>query len=142
MLEAGYTRIERFTTHFPRTEQVKGEPLVRQQEVKDPSILKLCDKNGWLLITTDSDMRFTHLEQIKKCKKIAILATAHNAVDDIFEWVEGLANGRAAIERKFKKQPPPWFGQFNRAGDITTCYTVTEEHKTRRTRAKEAGEAA
>jgi hypothetical protein len=133
LLAAGYHRVERFTTHFPR----EGNTGKRQQEVKDPSVLKLCNREGWLLVTTDSDMRFTHVEEIKKCVNIGILATAHNKVDDPYEWVNGLAKGRATIERRFKKQAPPWYGQFDRSGRITTCYTVTDQHGSRRHRPKE-----
>lgn len=110
LLAGGYYRVERFTTHFARTDH----PTKRRQAVKDPSVLKLCNREGWLLVTTDSDMRFTHVEEIKKCGNLGILATAHNAVDDPYEWVEGLVKGRVAIERKFKNQSPPWYGQFDR----------------------------
>ena len=110
---------------------------MRQQSVKDLAVLKLCNKHGWLLITTDSDMRFTHVEEIKKLPNLAILATSHNNVENPFEWVQALIDGRLDIERKFKKQKTPWFAQFARSGEITTCYTLTEQHYTRRTRPRE-----
>lgn len=136
LVAAGYEpNIQRFTEHFPRD----AKPTVREQNIKDPRVIRLCNKHGWLLVTTDSDMRFTHLEEIKQNPNVAILATAHNSVENIFEWAEGLAQGRAAIERKFKKQPTPWFGQFDRSGRITTCYTITDAHRSSRTRPHETG---
>ncbi len=135
LLAAGYYRVERFTKHFPRIDGTEK----RQQNVKDPNVLRLCNREGWLLVTTDSDMRFTHIEEIKNCVNVAILATAHNAVEDPYEWVRGLEKGRTAIERKFRKQQPPWYGQFNRDGKITTCYTVTDRHSSRRNRESEMG---
>ena len=134
LLAAGYAQIERFTKHFPRT--VKSH--VREQSVKDPRVIKLCNRMGWLLVTTDSDMRYTHLEEIKNNPNVSILATAHNSVEDIFEWVDGLIKGKAAIERRFKKQVTPWFAQFDRGGRITTCYTLTVSNKTKRSRPAEA----
>jgi hypothetical protein len=118
LLGAGYYRVERFTKWFPRD----SKPTARAQNIKDPRVIKLCNRHGWLLVTTDSDMRFTHLEEIKRNPNVAILATAHNSVENIFEWVAGLVKGRTVIERKFKKQATPWFGQFDRSGRITTCY--------------------
>lgn len=118
LVAAGFHQdIQRFTKHFPR----ESNPKVREQNIKDPRVIRLCNRHGWLLVTTDSDMRFTHVEEIKNNPNVAILATAHNSVDDIFEWVDGLIMGRVAIERKFKKQTTPWFGQFDRSGKITTC---------------------
>ena len=133
LIAAGYCGVERFTVHFPR----KDNPEARQQNVKDTRVLKLCNTKGWLLVTTDSDMRYTHIEEIKKHTNLAILATAHNSVHNPFDWVEGLEVGRTDIERLFKKQPTPWYAQFNRQGKITTHFTVTEAHRTRRNRSNE-----
>ena len=133
LIVAGYSVVERFTTHFPR----EDNPDARQQNVKDSRVLKLCNTNGWLLVTTDSDMRYTHIEEIKKLPNLAILATAHNSVLNPFDWVEGLEVGRIGIERLFKKQQTPWYAQFNRQGKITTRFTVTEAHITRRNRPNE-----
>ncbi len=68
---------------------------------------------------------------------LAILATAHNNVIDLDEWVNGLVKVRPLIEREFKKRERPWYAQFNRQGKITTIYTVTEEHGGSRNRPKE-----
>lgn len=49
----------------------------KEQDVKDPRILRLCNKRKWLLVTTDSDIRYRHIEQIKASPDLAIVATAH-----------------------------------------------------------------
>jgi hypothetical protein len=127
---AGYV-VQRFIDHFKRPE-VGG----KEQNVKDPRLIEFCSSRGWLLVTTDSEMRFTHVDSIKK-SQVAILATAHNSVPKVGEWVEGLIKGKVAIERLFKKQQRPCFAQFSRQGKITVCYTVGEEHKSRRKRPRE-----
>lgn len=121
---AGYT-VEPFARNF-QTESGK------EQSVKDPRVIKLCNSKGWLLVTTDSNMRFTHVEEIKKSLNLAILATAHNSAGNLGQWIEALISAKPAVEREFKKRQRPWFGQFNRQGKITTIYTITVEHKTRR----------
>lgn len=130
LTEAGF-KVERFISHFKRPEV--GD---KEQNVKDPRVIQFCSSLGWLLVTTDSDMRFTHVETIKKCE-VAILATSHNSVADLGEWVDGLIKGKAAIERMCKKQQRPFFSQINRQGKITVCYTVVEAHKSRRKRPRE-----
>ena len=91
------------------------------------------------MVTTDSDIRNTHVEEIKRCPDLAILATAHNTVEDIDGWVEALILAKARIEREYKKRARPWYAQFNRSGQITTIYTVTEQHGSRRNREREKG---
>lgn len=124
--QAGFT-VEPFAKSF-HTETGK------EQSVKDPRVIKLCNSKGWLLVTTDSDMRFTHVEEIRRSPNLAILATAHNSAGDLDQWIEALIKAKAAIEREFKKRQRAWFGQFNRQGKVTTIYTITEEHKARRKR--------
>jgi hypothetical protein len=126
--EGGFCQIESFPNYFKRDDGGK------EQGVKDPRVLRLCNSRKWLLVTTDSDLRHTHVEVIKSLPNLAILATAHNAVADIGEWVEGLIKARVRIEREFKKRERPWFAQFNRQGAITTIYTLTEKHFSRRVR--------
>lgn len=128
LLAGGYARVERFTTHFPRPDDQDK----REQNVKDPRVIRLSHSKKWLIVTTDSDMWRTHVEEIKKHPETTILATAHNKAPDPFEWIEALIKGRSAIERRFKKQAAPWFAQLDRSGKITTCRTITEEHFTRR----------
>ena len=131
LLDAGFCQVEPFVKHFTREDGGK------EQKVKDPRIIRLCNKKKWLLVTTDSDIRFTHIEEIKRCTDVAILATAHNSVENIDEWIDGLIKARARVEREFKKRERPWYAQFNRQGDITTIFTVTEQHTTRRSRLQE-----
>ena len=130
LLAAGFHRVEAFLNHFPRT---PGDE-VREQGVKDPRIIRLCNQNGWLLVTTDSDIRHTHIEEIKKARRLAILATAHNGSADPDIWIEALILAKVDVERQFKKRTRPWYAQFNRDGKITTIFTVTEDLKTRRNR--------
>ena len=104
----------RFRTHFRRDDGRKEE------NVKDPVIIKLCNREGWLLVTTDSSMVNMHRKEIAASPKLGILATAHNNPDDIMEWVEGLIQLKPLIERNsFKKRERPWYAQFNRQGRIT-----------------------
>jgi hypothetical protein len=132
LLAESFYKVESFIAHFKRPADGGKE-----ERVKDPRILRLCNRHKWLLVTTDSDIRFTHIEEIKLCQDLAILATAHNNVDDIDEWVGGLIIARPRIEREFKKRSRPWYAQFNRQGAITTIYTVTDRHATRRNRPRE-----
>jgi hypothetical protein len=143
LLAGGYSRVERFTTHFPGQAK-KSDPSVtiREQGVIDPRVISLCNQRRWLLITTDSEIRYTQIEAIKRSANVAILATSHNAAVSPIVWIEALITARFAIERKWKKQQTPWYGQFDRSGRITTCYTVTAENKTRRNRPREQELAA
>lgn len=133
LLEAGFCSIETFTKSFPR----EDKPDVRTQDVKDAKVLRLCNTNGWLLVTTDSNMRETHAETIKTMENLAILATAHNKVNDIFEWANALCKCKSKIEKLFKKQERPWFAKFDRSGRITSCQTVPLTASTRRVRPQE-----
>ncbi|MGH9516455.1 MAG: DUF5615 family PIN-like protein [Terriglobales bacterium] len=86
--------------------------------VEDPEIIRFCHSTGWLLVTTDHEMRNTHLAEIKKTE-IAILATSHNSADDPDEWIIALINLKSRILREFKKRERPWFGTFSRAANLT-----------------------
>jgi hypothetical protein len=131
LLDGGFWQVEPFVKHFKREDGGK------EQKVKDPRVISLCNRKSWLLVTTDSDIRFTHIEEIRQSPDLAILATAHNSVEDIDEWVGALIQARARVEREFKKRQRPWYAQFNRQGAITTIYTITDHHKTRRSRPRE-----
>jgi hypothetical protein len=129
--QAGYPGVERFAKWF------KDERTRRtQQSVKDPEIIRFCDSQKWMLVTTDSDMQFTHVEEIKKTE-IAILATAHNKGIDPGEWVAALITGKARILRFFSNHPRPSFATFNRQGQLTTVKTINPERYTRRNRPRE-----
>lgn len=128
--DAGYPRVERFATHFRDEKAAHTE-----QSVKDPRIIRLCNRECWLLVTTDSSMRLTHLEVIKKTE-VTILATAHNNAEDMNEWVEGLIKAKPQIERHFKKTARPWCGTFTRQGDVH-IKPVSMDAKGRRHRPRE-----
>ena len=70
--------------------------------------------NYRILVTTDSEIRYTHVEEIKRNANAAILATSHNSVEDIDEWVDALIKAKARIEREFKNRKRPWYAQYNR----------------------------
>lgn len=88
-----------------------------ERNVKDPEIIRFCDKNGWLLVTKDHEMKNTHREEIKKTQ-IAIIATAHNSADSDDEWVAAIINLKTRITREFKKRERPWFGIVTRAASL------------------------
>jgi len=128
LIANGYCRVELFRKHFKRPDGGK------EQSVKDPRILRFCNTHKWIFVTTDSELRHTHVEVIKGLSDLAILATSHNTVSDIEEWVVGLIKARISVEREFRKRPRLWFAQFNRQGKITTIYTISEKHISRRIR--------
>jgi hypothetical protein len=132
--DAGYCEVVRFVSHFHN-----GATKRAEQGVKDPEIIRLCDKERWLLVTIDSSMHLTHTELIKKTN-VAILATAHNHADNVSEWVDALIKSKAKIERHFKKFPRPWFATISRTGDIT-IKTIGADAKCRRNRPEEVGDA-
>lgn len=100
LLEGGFCQIEAFWKHFQREQGGK------EQGVKDPRVLRLCNAKKWLLVTMNSDIRLTHIEEIKKLPDLAILATSHNSGEYIEEWVDALICARARIEREFKEGVP------------------------------------
>jgi hypothetical protein len=87
--QGGFAQVEPFPKHFKRIDGGK------EQGVKDPRVLRLCNTRRWLLVTSDSELRNTHVEEIKSLPDLAILATAHNSVTDIDEWVDGLNQGES-----------------------------------------------
>jgi predicted nuclease of predicted toxin-antitoxin system len=131
--EAGYCQVERFADHF-RDEETEAA----EQSVKDPRIIRFCNARTWMLVTLDSDMVLTHVEEIKKNPRSCILATAHNRATDTREWIEALAQNRATFERYWKKHERPCFATFNRQGKITTHRTIMPTDTTRRNRPREA----
>ena len=108
---AGFT-VQRFPEWF------QDENGKKRQNVKDPEVIHFCNKNGWMLVTCDHEMKNTHREEIKKTQ-VAILATAHNSVDNPDEWVVALINLKSRIQREFKKRDRPWFATFSRNSNLT-----------------------
>jgi uncharacterized protein DUF5615 len=105
--------------------------------VKDPRIIQYCNKEKRILVTTDKNMRWTHVEEIKKTT-IGIIATESNkSPTGIGVWVQALITAKVQIERKVKKHPRPWFAHLSRIGKISLIETITPEMTTRRTRPKE-----
>ena len=127
---AGFAGVERLCKHFKDANRQTLE-----QSVKDPRIIKYCDKHSFLLVTHDSNMSFTHCELIKTTQ-VAILATAHNHAEDIMEWVEGIIKAKLEIERHWKKYPRPWCATFSRQGKIS-IRTVLPDTRGRRNRPNE-----
>jgi hypothetical protein len=129
--EAGY-EVELFQDHF-RDQHTR----LKQHSIKDPTIFTLCDKKGWLLITTDHEMLSTHIEEIKQSSELAILSTSHNNAPDFQIWTEALITGKLQILRYFKNQERPSFAKFNTSGQITNKRTITEADFSRRNRPRE-----
>lgn len=105
--------------------------------VKDPALIKFADSHKWVLITTDKQMRYTHVETIKR-SEVAIIATVNNKhAPDV--WVQALNIAKAKIERYVKKHPRPWFAVLGRDGSIT-IETISSTAYTRRKRPREGQE--
>jgi hypothetical protein len=105
--------------------------------VKDPRIIRHCHTKKRVLITTDKNIRYTHIEEIKKTS-IAIIATESNrSPAGIPIWVDALIKAKPEIERKLKKFQKPWCARLSRTGKLAGIETITPEMITRRTRPKE-----
>jgi hypothetical protein len=107
----------------------------RQIGVADPVIIRHCHSNQLVLVTTDKNIRYTHVNAIKKTD-IAIIAT-ESSKGDMEVWVNALILARAKILSKVKRHPRPWFGTISRAGELRHIITITAEMNTRRRRPKE-----
>lgn len=114
----------------------------KQDSIKDPDIMRLCNSEKWLLVTTDHEMLSTHVSEIKKYSELAILATAHNSAPDFNVWIDALIKGKVAILAYFKKQERPCFATINTSGRLTTKKTITALHFTRRHRPREQAKAS
>lgn len=94
--QAGWT-VECFGDHF-------RDPDGRiSDNVKDPTLIRFCHAKQWVLVTTDRQMRYTHIETIKQTE-VAIIATVNNKFPPEV-WVQALINAKAKIERCVKKHP-------------------------------------
>jgi predicted nuclease of predicted toxin-antitoxin system len=132
--EAGYKAV-RFADQ-PCFQSARGKT---QQSVKDMPIIRFCNEHHMLLVTTDSDMQFTHVEEIKKNPDVAILATG-NKKGSMSQWVEALIILKPDLLRHWKSYERPCFATYNRGGKFTTKKTITERHRTRRNRPREQRE--
>jgi hypothetical protein len=125
--------IERFIRHFPRRDDAER----REAGVKDPSVLHLCERKGFLLFTADREMKYTHVEILKKTQ-IGVIATANNqSGTDV--WINALVKAKTKVLREFKKHERPYFSILQKSGTLTT-ETITPERITRRMRPDEVDE--
>jgi len=108
---AGFT-VQRFPEWFRDSE---GRPL---RNVPDSEVIKFCNKNGWMLVSRDHEMKNMHREEIRK-SEVAILATAHNSAENQDEWIVAIINLKARILREFKNRERPWFATISRKATIT-----------------------
>ncbi|MFN0103661.1 MAG: hypothetical protein ACKV2U_16420 [Bryobacteraceae bacterium] len=127
-------KAERFTTHFPD----RNNPEKRQKKIKDPDVINFCQKRGYLLLTTDHEMKKTFIEELKM-SDIGVLSTANNQ-DGPSVWIEALKKSKSRILRDFKKAQRPYFSIIQKTGQINT-QTLTPQMKTRRSRPKERAES-
>jgi hypothetical protein len=109
----------------------------KEENVKDPRIIRLCASQKWVLITPDKNMVFTHAETIKKTD-VAIIASTIGT-RDMDNWINQLIKAKAKIERHVKKTPRPWFMRLGITGSIN-IQTVGAEKRTRRRRPNEGQE--
>jgi hypothetical protein len=119
-LSAAGFAIEQFNVHFPRDPNI---PEKREQGVKDPRVIMLSHRKGWLIVTADQQMRTAHVEVFKSYPNAMVLATAHHRCDDTV-WVAAIIRGKNEIERRFKKQERPWYAQITQAGELSVCKTI------------------
>jgi hypothetical protein len=107
---AGFT-VQRFPDWF------KDKNGIVRKNVGDPEVT-FCHKTGWLLVTTDHEMKNTHRAEIRR-SEAAIIATAHNSVASEDEWVVAIINLKSRILREFKNRQRPWFATFSRTANLT-----------------------
>lgn len=127
LVSAGYS-VQKFRDHFKRDGR-------KREGVPDPSVIDLCAKNKWLLVTPDWNMEYTHTEEIARTD-IGILATANNN-DPIKVWVDAIRRATPKIERAFRKQPRPYFSKISRDGNLTRLVTIGGDRHSRRSRPQE-----
>lgn len=99
-----------FEEAFPDPERKK------EQGVKDPRIIQLCHEKKWVLITTDKEMLYTHVQTIKKTE-IVIIATESNTIP-LDTWVKALVKAKPKIERLAKRSERPYFACIGRTGNL------------------------
>jgi hypothetical protein len=123
--------VECFINHFC---DHKGR---KKERVKDPTIIKYCAANKFILVTPDKNMLLTHAETIKKTD-VAIIASTRGT-QDLDIWVEQVIKSKATIERNVKKYQRPWFMRLGLTGSIN-IQTVGASRSTKRHRPREGQE--
>lgn len=126
----GY-EVECFLEHF------KDGDGKAQPSVIDPEIIRYCHSEKFVLVTTDKNIRYTHVNDLKKTD-IAVIAT-QSARGSMDVWVDALIKAKAKIISKHKRHPRPWFGTISRNGELQRVVTITQAMGTRRNRPKEQG---
>jgi hypothetical protein len=126
--DAGF-KVECFAEHF----QNEGK---REQGVIDPRIIRYCDSKKFVLFTADKNIRFTHVDVIKKTE-VAIIATESNNKYPPTMFVDALIKAKHNVERKVKRYPRPWFAHLSIHGRIRKIETITPQMSTRRIRPRE-----
>jgi hypothetical protein len=104
--------------------------------VPDPRIINHCYQNKYVLVTFDKNMRYTHVETIKKTD-IAIIATESGDKYPAARWIDALIQARSKVRSKAKRFPRPWFARLQITGAIRHIETITENMRTRRNRPRE-----
>jgi len=102
--------VECFGDHFPDPDRKK------EQAVKDPRIIQLCHEKKWVLVTTDKNILYTHVQTIKKAE-ILIIATESNRIP-LDTWIKALIKAKPKIERLVKRSERPYFACIGRTGNL------------------------
>lgn len=111
LADAGF-EVCRFTTFFPDVERK------REQSVKDGRVIGLCHEHGFLLFTTDKEMRTVHAVELLKTG-IGVVATSSNDDEDAVNlWTGLFISAKAKILRDHKKHERPYFCVLHRSGQI------------------------
>jgi hypothetical protein len=124
--KAGY-EVRCFREDFPRA----SDPGKAEESVKDPRIIRHCNDKDYVLITTDKNLCYTHIETVKKTN-IVIIATQSNN-EPIEVWVKAIIKSKSKIERLIKHTlkdgERPCCARISKNGDII----VDENYRTRTT---------
>lgn len=128
-LRAAGFEVEIFGEHFP------DDLRKKEQAVKDPRIIRLCNEHKWVLITTDKQLPFTHAETVRKTE-IVIIATESNRIP-LDTWVKAIIKSKLKIERLVKRSDRPYFACIGQTGNLNRKPIGTT---TRRNRPREGQE--
>lgn len=124
---AGFV-VECYAEHFKDHE---GKP---EKKVKDPAIIKHCQKSSFVLVTTDKQLCYTHAATVKKTEIIVVATESNRAGIGI--WVDALIKAKPKIERLVKKAARPCCFRLSRTGTLTADENLMNR-ETRRTRPHE-----
>lgn len=134
--DAGF-EVRCFRDDFPRA----SNPGKAEESVKDPRIIRHCYDKQFVLITTDKNLCYTHIETVKKTD-IVIIATQSNN-EPIAVWVKALIKSKAKIERLVKrtakKNERPCCARLSKNGDLNVD-EIYRSRTTKRRRPREGQE--